>query len=143
MKRERDSEAESSDDFGPVMQTEESVPVAKKAKTRKLKFEKVFLDELPSSGLYEKSYMHRDVLTRVRRCHLSFRFPAFRPPPEFRNAHMKLRCESRNLIFLIVLGEFNASSMTVSSHLLIRFFFSLIEFPRLFFPSILLPTSCF
>ena len=30
-----------------------------------LEFEKVYVDNLPSAEMYEKSYMHRDVITHV------------------------------------------------------------------------------
>jgi peptidylprolyl isomerase domain and WD repeat-containing protein 1 len=33
--------------------------------TLELKFEKLYLDHLPSAELYEKSFMHRDVVTHV------------------------------------------------------------------------------
>ena len=34
-------------------------------KHRKLEFESTYLDNLPSSGSYEWSYMHRDVVTHI------------------------------------------------------------------------------
>lgn len=34
-------------------------------KKRPLQFEQAFLDALPSAAMYEKSYMHRDVVTHV------------------------------------------------------------------------------
>jgi peptidylprolyl isomerase domain and WD repeat-containing protein 1 len=37
-------------------------PVAKK---RKLKYEAVYLEQLPCTELYEKSYLHRDIVTHV------------------------------------------------------------------------------
>ncbi|CAO2177346.1 unnamed protein product, partial [Urochloa humidicola] len=36
---------------------------AKQRKKRPLQFEQAFLDALPSAAMYEKSYMHRDVVT--------------------------------------------------------------------------------
>lgn len=30
-----------------------------------LEFERVYLDNLPSSAMYERSYMHRDVITHI------------------------------------------------------------------------------
>ncbi|CAM1154607.1 Uncharacterised protein g11304 [Pycnogonum litorale] len=37
-----------------------------KSKKRKvLEFEHIYLDNLPNSETYEKSYMHRDVITQV------------------------------------------------------------------------------
>ncbi|KAK2707823.1 hypothetical protein QYM36_015492 [Artemia franciscana] len=41
----------------------EAEPPAKKKKV--LKFESIYLDNLPSSEMYEKSYMHRDVVTHL------------------------------------------------------------------------------
>jgi len=41
-------------------------PKAKKIK--KLKFESIYLDELPSAEMYERSYMHRDVVSQVVVC---------------------------------------------------------------------------
>lgn len=38
---------------------------AKRKRPRTLAHETVYLDQLPSSSFYEKSYMHRDVVTRV------------------------------------------------------------------------------
>eukprot|EP00750_Incisomonas_marina_P017727 INCI2388.1.p1 GENE.INCI2388.1~~INCI2388.1.p1 ORF type:complete len:685 (-),score=152.56 INCI2388.1:36-2090(-) len=55
------AEDDSDDEFGPK-------PVAAPAKKRrvhKLKHEKLYLANLPKALMYEKSYMHRDVLTRV------------------------------------------------------------------------------
>lgn len=77
-----DSDSDSDDDFGPKPMTgneaiavaAESAEVAKEATTevkknikkrRKLLNEQVFLDALPTSERYEKSYMHRDVVTHV------------------------------------------------------------------------------
>ena len=48
---------EEEEDVGPAL------PPAKKKKT--LAFEQVYLDSLPSGEMYEKSYMHRDVVTHV------------------------------------------------------------------------------
>lgn len=30
-----------------------------------LEFERVYLDNLPSAAMYERSYMHRDVITQI------------------------------------------------------------------------------
>nr|CAB3503706.1 unnamed protein product [Digitaria exilis] len=38
---------------------------AKQRQKRPLQFEQAFLDALPSAAMYEKSYMHRDVVTHV------------------------------------------------------------------------------
>lgn len=40
-------------------------PVARPRPKRPLQFEQAFLDALPSANMYEKSYMHRDVVTHV------------------------------------------------------------------------------
>jgi peptidylprolyl isomerase domain and WD repeat-containing protein 1 len=52
---------EDDDEFGPVMPT--GPGPAKKRKT--LAFAKLYLDLLPNAEKYEKSYMHRDVVTHV------------------------------------------------------------------------------
>ncbi|KAJ2948248.1 hypothetical protein O0L34_g7476 [Tuta absoluta] len=73
----RPAEAESSEDgeegdgwIGPMPSEAASEPAAEagkpKAKKRKvLKFESLYLENLPSSETYERSYMHRDVVTHV------------------------------------------------------------------------------
>ncbi|KAK4527437.1 hypothetical protein GAYE_SCF39G5359 [Galdieria yellowstonensis] len=49
-------------DFGPAL-----LPNSKpKKKQRTLPFEQVYLQALPTAQLYEKSYMHRDLLTHVK-----------------------------------------------------------------------------
>ena len=40
-------------------------PAPHVSKKRPLQFEQAYLDSLPSANLYEKSYMHRDVVTHV------------------------------------------------------------------------------
>lgn len=72
-KRTEVDEAESSsdeDEFGPTpvapAPAETEVPVAvpkKKKKKRKLEHEEAYVAALPSADMYEKSYMHRDVVT--------------------------------------------------------------------------------
>jgi hypothetical protein len=66
-KREKNQHAESSSDseeIGPAPPTSTiSEPPSKKAKT--LRFEKVYLAALPSAEMYERSYMHRDVVTHI------------------------------------------------------------------------------
>eukprot|EP00056_Hartaetosiga_gracilis_P004445 m.75093 g.75093 ORF g.75093 m.75093 type:complete len:644 (-) comp11832_c0_seq9:112-2043(-) len=57
-------DSESDDDFGPMPAVESAEP-KKKKKKRVLKYEKLFLDNLPSASSYEISYMHRDVITHV------------------------------------------------------------------------------
>ena len=57
VKRAREEDDEEEEDVGPAL------PPAKKKKT--LAFEQVYLDSLPSGEMYEKSYMHRDVVTHV------------------------------------------------------------------------------
>ena len=44
----------------------------KKKKGRSLEFESFFLSQLPTSALYERSYMHRDVATHVEVSSLDF-----------------------------------------------------------------------
>jgi peptidylprolyl isomerase domain and WD repeat-containing protein 1 len=52
------------DDYGPSLPVEVGAPpAAKKRKT--LAFQKLYLAMLPSAERYEKSYMHRDVVTHV------------------------------------------------------------------------------
>lgn len=55
-----------SEEIGPAPPPSENgqeQPVKKKVKT--LKFAKVYLAELPSAEMYERSYMHRDVVTHI------------------------------------------------------------------------------
>ncbi|KAJ4847306.1 cytochrome P450 monooxygenase 71 [Turnera subulata] len=55
----------------PPPETEEEQPMvgpgpAPKARPKRpLQFEQAYLDSLPSANMYEKSYMHRDVVTHV------------------------------------------------------------------------------
>jgi peptidylprolyl isomerase domain and WD repeat-containing protein 1 len=68
-------DSESDDDFGPmpvaaadaveVEQREEEDDRPKRKKARTLKFESVYVDNLPSADFYEHSFMHRDVVTHV------------------------------------------------------------------------------
>ncbi|CAO0795591.1 unnamed protein product [Mucor circinelloides] len=57
-------EEDSDDDIGPVLPppTNEEAP---KKKKRTLAYEKLYLEHLPNADMYEKSYMHRDVLNQV------------------------------------------------------------------------------
>ena len=80
-------DSDSDDDFGPMPQPAGAVDIAaaegepsvqhsssvaagssdkvvKKA-VKKLKYEKLYLDNLPSSSMYERSFMHRDVVTHI------------------------------------------------------------------------------
>jgi len=61
-KREKSSDSESSDDdfVGPSIQ--DAAPVKKK---KVLEYEGVYLENLPSGENYEKSFMHRDIVTHV------------------------------------------------------------------------------
>jgi len=66
------SDSESSDDdFGPAPAEpgDEGKPKVadghRKKKKRRLEFEKVYVDNLPSIDEYERSYMHRDVVSHV------------------------------------------------------------------------------
>ncbi|VDK67293.1 unnamed protein product, partial [Cylicostephanus goldi] len=43
----------------------DDAPEAKKPKERKLKFESTYLRSIPSASQYEKSFMHRDIITHV------------------------------------------------------------------------------
>jgi peptidylprolyl isomerase domain and WD repeat-containing protein 1 len=70
-KLNQDDDDSSDDDFGPmpapasecIASIEE--PAIKKTKVRSLKFENVYLDNLPSAEQYEHSYMHRDIVTHI------------------------------------------------------------------------------
>ncbi|KAJ1439100.1 hypothetical protein B484DRAFT_415909 [Ochromonadaceae sp. CCMP2298] len=70
------SDDDSDDDFGPMpvaaeevkdqeQQEQEQDDQPKKKRARHLKFESVYVDELPSADFYEHSYMHRDVVTHI------------------------------------------------------------------------------
>jgi peptidylprolyl isomerase domain and WD repeat-containing protein 1 len=68
------SDDDSDDDFGPMpvaaeevkeQQEQEQEDQPKKKRARHLKFESVYVDELPSADFYEHSYMHRDVVTHI------------------------------------------------------------------------------
>ncbi|GJQ11267.1 hypothetical protein GpartN1_g3058.t1 [Galdieria partita] len=50
-------------DFGPVLRQPYQRP---KKKQRVVPFENLYLQSLPTAQLYEKSYMHRDLLTHVK-----------------------------------------------------------------------------
>ncbi|CAG8473316.1 2335_t:CDS:10 [Acaulospora colombiana] len=49
-------------DIGPALPTADDIP---KKKKRVLQHEKLYLERLPSADMYERSYMHRDVLNYV------------------------------------------------------------------------------
>ncbi|KAI8372788.1 peptidyl-prolyl cis-trans isomerase cyp15 [Radiomyces spectabilis] len=53
----------SDDDIGPLMPPSETDLPRKKKRT--LAYEKLYLANIPSADMYEKSYMHRDVLNQV------------------------------------------------------------------------------
>jgi len=59
-KREKEEDSSDDDMVGPSIQ--DAAPAKKK---RVLEYEKVFLENLPSGENYEKSFMHRDVVTHV------------------------------------------------------------------------------
>jgi peptidylprolyl isomerase domain and WD repeat-containing protein 1 len=64
------SDDDSDDDFGPMPAAEEEKGLEEadqpqKKKARTLKFEAVYMDELPSADFYEHSFMHRDVVTHI------------------------------------------------------------------------------
>ncbi|CAG8783188.1 5743_t:CDS:2, partial [Cetraspora pellucida] len=49
-------------DIGPSLPTADDLP---KKKKRTLVHEKLYLEHLPSADMYERSYMHRDVLNYI------------------------------------------------------------------------------
>ena len=57
-----------SEDEGPqpLQQEEKHVqePISRKRK-RTVQFEKLYMDQLPSAAMYEKSYMHREIVTHT------------------------------------------------------------------------------
>lgn len=60
----REAPVSSDEDDGP-MPMPMPQPTAKKRKKNALQFESVYVGNLPSGAMYEKSYMHRDVVTHV------------------------------------------------------------------------------
>lgn len=58
----RNDGEEEEEDVGPIVGPGPARPVRSK---RPLEFERAFLDSLPDAAMYEKSYMHRDVVTHV------------------------------------------------------------------------------
>ena len=72
LKRAADAPADddSDDDFGPMPAAAQSaeavddVKVVKKAR-KTLPFEKTYIDSLPSATMYERSFMHRDLVTHI------------------------------------------------------------------------------
>ncbi|KAG2202090.1 hypothetical protein INT46_007357 [Mucor plumbeus] len=61
---EEDSGKFNYDDIGPVLPPPPAEEAPKKKK-RTLAYEKLYLEHLPNADMYEKSYMHRDVLNQV------------------------------------------------------------------------------
>ncbi|EDO37228.1 predicted protein, partial [Nematostella vectensis] len=59
-KRAAESDSEDEDVIGPM-----PAPDPKPKKKKMLEFEPVYLQNLPSAEGYEKSYMHRDVITHL------------------------------------------------------------------------------
>ena len=65
------SDSESSDDeFGPAPAAPESeekreAAAEPKRKKKRLAFEKMYVDNLPSVDQYERSFMHRDIVTHM------------------------------------------------------------------------------
>lgn len=55
------NESDSDDDFGPALPSAD----APKKKRRKLPFERVYMNALPTSSRYSKSLMHKDQLSFV------------------------------------------------------------------------------
>ena len=77
-KRGMDDSDESDDDFGPAPATDFDAvrsendssqplkpPLKKKKSIRRLEYESVYLDNLPLAESYERSWMHRDVVTHI------------------------------------------------------------------------------
>ena len=74
---ESDSDSSDDDDFGPTpvggsessfaAEASETTTLAplKKRKVKKLEFEQVYIQNLPSAKMYEHSFMHRDVVTHI------------------------------------------------------------------------------
>ncbi|XP_067678099.1 peptidylprolyl isomerase domain and WD repeat-containing protein 1-like [Haliotis asinina] len=62
-KREIDDVEKSDDDDGWIGPMPEEAAKPKKQKV--LEFEQVYMDNIPSAEYYEKSYMHRDVITHI------------------------------------------------------------------------------
>lgn len=60
-----DSDSDSSDGFGPQLPGAGGDAAGKTKPPKRLRHEKVYLDNLPRAAMYEKSYMHRD---RVSHC---------------------------------------------------------------------------
>ncbi|KAI9145218.1 peptidyl-prolyl cis-trans isomerase cyp15 [Paraphysoderma sedebokerense] len=55
----------SDDDVGPMPPMPDSNPEPPRKKRKVLPHEKLYLDNLPSTDMYERSFMHRDVLSHV------------------------------------------------------------------------------
>ena len=61
---------DSDDDFGPMPAAAPAIEAADDVKTVKkarkiLPFEKTYIDSLPSASMYERSFMHRDLVTHI------------------------------------------------------------------------------
>ncbi|KAI8082643.1 peptidyl-prolyl cis-trans isomerase cyp15 [Gilbertella persicaria] len=61
---EPDLKEESDDDIGPALPPPPGEEVPKKRK-KTLAYERLYLEHLPEADMYEKSYMHRDILNQV------------------------------------------------------------------------------
>lgn len=59
-KREREGDDEKADDIGPL-----PADIIPSKKIKALAYEQVYLENLPSAEMYEKSYMHRDIITHT------------------------------------------------------------------------------
>ncbi|XP_062509348.1 peptidylprolyl isomerase domain and WD repeat-containing protein 1-like [Corticium candelabrum] len=53
------------DAIGPMPASKENLEV-KNSKRRVLEFEKVYLESVPTANMYERSYMHRDVVSHIK-----------------------------------------------------------------------------
>lgn len=63
-----DDDDDSDDDFGPKPISSSDIPAhngSKKKKMKKLEFENLFLQNLPTAQMYEHSFMHRDIVTHI------------------------------------------------------------------------------
>lgn len=61
-----DENVSSEDELGPMpLAPDTAAKDAKRKKARGLKHEKLYLDNLPSADMYERSLMHRDVVNFV------------------------------------------------------------------------------
>ena len=65
-----ENENDDDDDYGPmpnasISDINDNMINHQKKKMKHLEYENVYLDNLPNSNSYEKSYMHRDIVTHI------------------------------------------------------------------------------